>query len=252
MSNRFPLRVAIMDDDFYALKGVAALLSRDLRTMIVDECSSAESLLSTLKKSRPKPDVILIDAEYRGGLIQIDDLLRRARRSAPEAVIIYWTQYADPQPVRAAAAANVNAIFVKSEVELGLATAIERAYIAERACTPSVSKLLRGHYDAWLADAVRIEKWELHPDLSPRLEQVFWLCIIYGMSVRAAAAEMCVQPETVERYRMKIYDIIDDGWNNEKYLAAARERIVGAQEATRSINWAFHMMTQPPRLVGIQ
>ena len=98
---------------------------------------------------------------------------------------------------------------------------------------------------------MQIEGWEVHPDLSPRLEQVFWLCIIYGMSVRAAAAEMCVQPETVERYRMKIYDIIDDGWNNEKYLAAARERIIGAQEATRSINWAFHMMTQPPRLQDI-
>ena len=247
MSNRFPLRVSIMDDDFYALKGVAALLSRDLRTVVVDECNSAEILLHTLKKSRPKPDVVLIDAEYRRSSISIRELLRQARKAAPEAILIYWTQYGEPEQIRDAAAASVDAIFVKSEVELGLATAIERAYIARRACTSSIAGVLKGHHDAWLAEAVLIEGWEVHPDLSPRLEQVFWLCIVYGMSVRSAAAEMCVQPETVERYRMKIYDIIDDGWNNEKYLSAARERIIGAQEATRSINWAFHMMTQPPR-----
>ena len=247
MSMRFPLRLVVMDDDYFALKGAVALLSRDLRTLVTAECDSAESLIQTLQNNKQKPDVLLIDAEYRQTAIPLNALIQRVKSLAPNALVICWSQYGDTDIIRSAVDAGADAVFIKKEVRLAIATDVVRTYRNKRAYTPSVKEILGDGFNEWLSQGTKLEPWQVHPELSPRLKQVFWLCIIYGMSVRAAAAEMQVQPETVERYRMKIYDIIGDGWNNEAYLQEAWERIASTSgEHNRGIDWAFHMITQPP------
>ena len=246
MTTRFPLRVAVMDDDFYALKGVASLLSRDLRTLVVDECGSAEVLLKALRKARRKPDVIMIDAEYTDSALPLSQLIQKVRKVAPDGLIICWSQYGETEHIHAAIDAGADAVFVKNDVQLAVATNVVRAFIDKRAYTPSVVSVLEGSHDNWMANATLLGTWEIHPDLSPRLKQVFWLCIVYGMSVKAAAEEMHVQPETVERYRMKIYDILEDGWLSETYLREAWNKARGEEENLRNLDWAFHLITQPP------
>lgn len=246
MVHRFPLRIAIMDDDFYALKGVASLLSRDLRTMVVAECNSAENLLAQLRKLRREPDVIMIDAEYQDSAISLKTVIEKTKKCVPDGLIICWSQYGEAKHIHPAIEAGADAVFVKSDVQLAIATNVVHAFIERRTYTPSVADVLKGSHDEWLADASKLEAWKIHPDLSPRLKQVFWLCIVYGMSVRAAADEMYVQPETVERYRMKIYDILEDGWLSEAYLREIWNSRRGEEENPRNLEWAFHLITQPP------
>lgn len=248
MPMRFPLRVAVLDDDFFALKGVISLLSRDLRTSVEAECDSAECLLKSLASKRLLPHVVLIDAERLQCDMPLDEIIRRIKGIAPEAVVVCWSQYGEPTVMQQAIAAGADSLLVKSDVKLALATHLIHAYTVGKTYSPKAAAALAGTDDAWLASGEMLDPWEIHPDLSPRLKQVFWLCIVYGMSVKAAASEMCVQPETVERYRMKIYDILEDGWFNDGTLSErAWERINGAHESARSVNWAFHLTTQPPR-----
>lgn len=248
MPNRFPLRIVVMDDDYFALKGVASLLARDLRTLVVGECDSAESLLQTTAKMRQKPDVVLVDAEYQQTAIPLANLISQVKSYAPQAVLICWSQYGQSEQMQQAVAAGADAILIKHEVRLALGTHIVRTYRTKRAYTPSVADILGDTFNEWLQTGDELVPWELHPDLSPRLKEVFWLCIVYGLSVKATAAQMHVQPETVERYRMKIYDILGDGWFNEEYLRDSWDRIANTLGTTpRGIDWAFHMITQPPR-----
>ncbi len=245
MPHRFPLRVVVMDDDFYALKGVASLLARDLRTMVVGECNTPEHLLKELRKLRREPDIIMIDAEYDDDHMSLKEVIGKVKKRSPEALIICWSQYGGAEHVHPAIDAGADAVFVKNDVQLAIATNVVRAFLERRAYTPSVAAILEGSHDDWMADASKLDTWEIHPDLSPRLKQVFWLCIVYGMSVRAAADEMYVQPETVERYRMKIYDILEDGWLSETYLREVWNNRRGDEENPRNLEWAFHLITQP-------
>ncbi len=244
---RFPLRVVVMDDDYFALKGVAGLLSRDLRTMVCGECDSAEALIQTLTQLKQPPDIVLIDAEYRQDAITLPDLMARTRKLCGDAVLICWSQYGEPDAMRSVVAAGADGILIKKEVRLAIATDLVRAWHRRSAWSPSVAQILGADFDEWLTQGGKMEPWEPHPDLSPRLKQVFWLCIVYGMNVRDAAAEMHVQPETVERYRMKIYDIMNDGWVDDSYLQDAWQRIQQDRESDRGISRAYHLLTQPPR-----
>ena len=246
MAVRFPLRIAVMDDDYYALKGVASLLSRDLRTLVTSESNSAEDLLKTLRTARRKPDVTIIDAEYAATDVPLSKVIAKSKKLAPDGIVICWSQYGESEHVNQAIDAGADAVFVKKDVQLAIGTNVVRAFVEKRAYTPSVLAAVDIKNKEWIEHASRLDAWEIHPELSPRLKQVFWLCIVYGMSVRAAAEEMHVQPETVERYRMKIYDILEDGWLSEDWIKQVWQDVRGEDENLRNIDWAFHLITQPP------
>lgn len=247
MSVEFPLRIIVMDDDYFALKGVAGLLSRDLRTVVEEECESAESLIQTVKKMERCPDIILIDAEYQRSRIPLPDLIQQVKTACPDSLLLCWSQYGEQTAMRGVVEAGADGILIKDEVRLGVATNLVQAWYSGRAFSPSVPQILGDDFEEWLLGGERLESWIPHPDLSPRLKQVFWLCIVYGMSARDAAAEMHVQPETVERYRMKIYDIMNDGWVDDQYLREAWTRIQQDRESERGVSQAYHLLTQPPR-----
>ena len=55
MQTQKPYEVALMDDDFSARKWNAAILTRHLQTMVINEASSPEGLLVKLAKEK-QPD----------------------------------------------------------------------------------------------------------------------------------------------------------------------------------------------------
>jgi DNA-binding NarL/FixJ family response regulator len=255
-----PIQVVIMDDDYFALEGKALLLARDLRTVVCARCLTPEQLLTWLAVQRNQPngaipDVILLDVEYQANQLTtrpLPVLLERCRVLAPEAAVLCISQYGAAEIVRAAVEGGTRGFLLKADVRLALATAVVRAHEATFVYTPSVETLLGELFPKLLATAARLEPWELHPDLTPRLEQIFWLCLVYGMPARLAAEEAGLQQASIERYRTQMFDILGDGWHDETHLAAVQEKLArtlaGAEKAPifKGLDWAYHIGTQPP------
>ena len=63
MDTRLPLNVGLMDDDFFALKWNADLLTRDLRTSVCFETETTAELLWELQHGS-KVEMVLMDVEY--------------------------------------------------------------------------------------------------------------------------------------------------------------------------------------------
>ena len=137
MPIRFPLRIAVMDDDFFALKGTISLLSRDLRTSIEAECETAHCLIKAIKGKRLKPHVVLIDAERQPSDMSLEDTIKKVKKIAPETLVVCWSQYGDPDVMKRAVAAGADSLMVKKDVKLALATHLIHAYTCLLYTSPS-------------------------------------------------------------------------------------------------------------------
>ena len=73
-----PLRIALLDDDFYALKWNTALAMRDPRTTITIEAETPSQLINTIKQKSP-PDVTIVDVEYAPDKMELDELLEKIK-----------------------------------------------------------------------------------------------------------------------------------------------------------------------------
>jgi DNA-binding NarL/FixJ family response regulator len=255
MIKQYPLRVAIMDDDYFALQKKVSLLARDLRTKVCIHCESAEELLTCLRNPRNGgiPEVIILDAEYRTPTTPLDRLITSVRDATPGAAIICLSQYGDPETVRLALTAGVRAFLLKNEVRMAISTAVVRATQAQFLYTLGIENVLQREFSYLLGIGERLSRWKLHPDLSPHLTDVFWLCIVYGLSSRQAAEELDLATTTVEKYRNTVYDILGDGWLDDSCLSGVdtkleRERVDSGLRARvyGSGVRAFHRATLLP------
>jgi len=173
----------------------------------------------------------------------------------PAITTICLSQYGDRELIQAAVHAGANAILLKNDVRLAIATAVVRAYKAPFTYTPGVIAALSGQFDDLLVKGGCLLRWQLHPELAPHLLKVLWLSLVYGMSAAETAEELTLTEATVERYRTQIIDILADGWLDEADLAGWDQKLTrhlpgdkyGRSRIVRGAHWAFHMLTQLPR-----
>ena len=251
------IRVAVLDDDDLARLGGMTLLARDLRTSIVFDCASPEELLTWLVQTTETPDVVLLDIEYRSATYPLGELLLRLSNLFPEITVVGLTQFGDPEILYQAMQHDLGGLLLKSEVSLSLATAAVNAANADFICTHGIKhRLEEMGYDLGENATVQ-ESWRLHPELTPRLKQVFWLCLVYGLSAKMAAHELYVAYNSVERYRARIYEIVSDNYHYDKSSLAEWEHLLyPVQPEDPELrkagywgqDWAFQIMTMPPRV----
>ena len=70
-SRDYPLRVAVLDDDFYALKWNTAIIMRDPRTTVIAEAETPTELLEQLREE-DRIHVVVVDVEYGGEFPPLD------------------------------------------------------------------------------------------------------------------------------------------------------------------------------------
>lgn len=241
MAKSFPLRVMVMDDDSAALKWYVALLMRDPRTTVQAEAETAGELVQQVAEAQEGPDAILIDVEYWPPKPSLSALITTLKSLTPGAAILCLSQYGDVEAVRAAITAEANAFLLKSEVRVAIASAITQASRGQFVITPGVESLLRGEFDELLGVAHRLPTWRPHPDLTPQLENAFWLRVMYGMRSPLAAQETGLKPGTITRYVQDGYSIVEGFWADERYLYDVDLNNISAEDR------AFVWFTLPPR-----
>ncbi|MGD2026380.1 MAG: hypothetical protein PVI99_01070 [Anaerolineales bacterium] len=212
-----PLKVALMDDDFYALKWNTALVMRDPRTTVTVEADTPRELVAGIR-SEGVPDIVIVDVEYAPTRMPVAELLESICNEAPEAVIICNSQYGEKEIIETAMGFGVRGFLLKHEVRMEIVPAISYAARHGLVVTPTIFNLLPSEYTFGAKQAHMLPVWKPNPRLTPQIIKSFWLRVFFGMRASLAAEELYVETATVERYINQAYKVLTDGWADETYL----------------------------------
>jgi DNA-binding NarL/FixJ family response regulator len=237
---RYPVSIALLDDDFYALKWNTALGMRDPRTTVTVEAEIPRQLVAQIKKKSP-PDVVLVDVEYAPERIPLDELLGMITEKLPEAVVVCTSQYGDEQVIATAMQHGVRGFLLKQEVRMAIVPAVIHAVVNGLVVTPSIFEKLPSEYTFGQNKAHVFPVWKPNPRLTPQIIKSFWLRVFFGMRASLAAEELFVETTTIERYVNQAYKILSDGWADETYMFDVD--LTGLSPEDQAFVW----FTLPPR-----
>jgi DNA-binding NarL/FixJ family response regulator len=237
---RYPFKIALLDDDFHALKWNTALAMRDPRTTITIEAERPSELIAQIKKNSP-PQIVLVDVEYAPDRIPLDELLNKITEKAPEAVVVCTSQYGEEAVIATAMQHGVKGFLLKQEVRMSIVPAVIHAAVNGLVVTPTIFEKLPNEYTFGKLEAHVFPLWKPNPRLTPQIIKSFWLRVFFGMRASLAAEELFVETTTIERYINQAYKILSDGWADETYMFDVD------LEALSPEDQAFVWFTLPPR-----
>lgn len=240
MSVKFPIHVALMDDDFSALQWNANLLSRDIRTTVSLEAESPEELLLKLHR-HPEVDIVLLDVEYLPDEPTLQELIGRISAFPSAPAVICLSQYGGESPLKKAIQAGAQGFLLKNEVRMAISSAVMLALEADFLISPGVIPCLDKIRPLATGDVVRMKSWVVHPAFSAQLRQVFTLKVLYGMSASLTAQEVFLTPGTVEKYMQHAYQKLGQQWGDDRLLTGLDLDGFPAEVL------AFHLYTLPPK-----
>jgi DNA-binding NarL/FixJ family response regulator len=240
---RLPLKVAVMDDDFYALKWNTSLLMRDPRTTVTIEAERPKELIDQIKSEGP-PDVVVVDVEYEATRLPVAEMLSSICEQAPKCIIVCNSQYGERETIQAAMNFGARGFLIKNEVRMEIASAISYAARIGLIVSPAVFELLPPEFTFGANKAHILPAWKPNPRLTPQIIKSFWLRVFFGMRASLAADELYVETATVERYVNQAYKVLQDGWADDEYLFGIDFETLSPEDQ------AFVWFTLPPRDKG--
>jgi len=240
MKTRFPIQVGLMDDDFCALKWNAELLTRDLRTTVRFEAEKPSDLLRAVK-SHKDINVILLDVEYNIAELHLSELIESIKSIRQQLAIVCLSQYGELEHLHAAITSGSRGFLLKSEVRMAIVSAIVQALQVNFLVTPGVLSVLQRDGRQITGQLSRINAWSPNPNLTPKLQQILTLKILYGMSSPQVAQEIHLAPATVEKYVQYAYQKLSIQWGDDGYLAGLEIDTLPPEVK------AFHRYNLPPR-----
>jgi DNA-binding NarL/FixJ family response regulator len=236
----FPLRVAVLDDDFYALKWNTALIMRDPRTTVVTEAETPDELLDLLRKEE-RIHVVVVDVEYGEEFPPLDELLTSIKKRSPNAVIVCLSQYGEAEAIQSAITHGVQGYLIKSEVRMAIVPAIMKATMNGLVISPGIADSFGKSPPLGEPEIHVLPEWSPNPRLTPQIIKSFWLRVFFGMRASLAADELYLETATVERYINQAYKVLTDGWADESYLFDVDFSTLSPEDQ------AFVWFTLPPR-----
>ena len=152
--------------------------------------------------------------------------------------ILLLGQYVHPATIESAVSKGVNAYLIKSELGMGIATAVTLACRGWFVATPSVWKII-GENNYLQRQSGIVVNWIPHPRLTPSLHESFELRVMYRMRAPLAAWKIYKSPQTVEKYVNLSYARLEDRWVDDMGLEAINWKNLSPEER------AFVLYTQP-------
>ncbi len=239
MKMKLPIRVGLMDDDCFALKWIADLLTRDLRTHVTFETSSPKRLLSAVEHC-PEIDAVILDPEYAACEMDLGNLICRLQSSYANPLILFLSQYGQPEAFQLALTRGARGFLLKQEVQMGIVSALLLAAQTDFLVSPGLLPLLHQEYWRISPQVARINPWSPHPGLTSQLRQVFTMRVLYGMSAPMVANEIHLAPSSVEKYMQVAYQVLATQWGDESFLLG-----INLQGYSQEVQ-AFHRFILPP------
>jgi DNA-binding NarL/FixJ family response regulator len=197
-----PVRVLIVDDDYYAREALAALVARDSRARVWDAVESVPDALAAfahVTDGPGSPDVVLLDVRLAEGERAGIEGISALRQAAPEARILITSVSADDDTVLAAVRAGADGYVWKNETAERIATAVIRVAEGRFVLSRSIADRLLGTIGAlgtYVTDVVP-ERTD-YVDLTENVRKTLYLFCVAGLSAREIADELQLSVNTVQ------------------------------------------------------
>lgn len=208
---RVNLKVMLAEDDFYAARAINSYLAWDRRTRVIGLHERVEAIFEAIANlAEPEyPDVLIFDEMLVTTAGALEGLIRRFRGTVHGLTVLILAHEARPEWVEAAFKGGAQAYFVRNEVRLLLPNAIIYAVNHRFVVTQSVMGAARPPYNTWQSHAEILPRQREYPEMSERIRQALWLCVVEGMPAQLAADEMGISPNTVRSYIKEGYRILE-------------------------------------------
>lgn len=203
-----PIKVFIIDDDFYVRQATTSLLTKDERTEVVGSAASLTEAFLELKTTRP--DIILLDLDFKHTRESGLEAIAPLKKSFPKAAILIFSASRDENLILEAMQAKADGFIWKNDATEGLGSAIERVAEGSFVVTESVARLIVGKISGLLGErpAEILPESKRYLDLTKRVEQVMRLFCIDGMSAQEIAEALHISESTVRGYIKTGYEIV--------------------------------------------
>jgi DNA-binding NarL/FixJ family response regulator len=205
------LKVLVLETDFYALQTINSYLAWDRRTRVVSLSNSIKQAMEYLRTAAyaEYPDVVLLEVECTANADELRTLFTNLRQKVKNVHIVCLARSIDKDRILAAAQSGASAYFLRSEVGLhlvsGLCLALERPFLV----TQGVYNAMPRELNAARPGMEVLPREREYPEMTDRIRQALWLCVIQGMPAQLAADEMGVSPHTIRSYIKDGYRILE-------------------------------------------
>lgn len=223
MSKSAPVRVLIIDDDYYAREALRALVARDGRTRVVGaagDAAEARSALATAdSRHEPHPEVVLLDVRLGDDATGGIDAIAGLKESCPACRILMTSVSREPETISAAIRAGADGYVWKNESTSGIADAICRVAEGRFVLTRSIADELLGtltDLGDYVAEVLPAEP-DCFRELTEAIRKTLYLYCFCGMSAKEIADELLVSVNTVNSRIKTAYQVLDAGSRQEAY-----------------------------------
>ncbi|GAB4422899.1 MAG: response regulator transcription factor [Anaerolineae bacterium] len=203
-----PIKVFIIDDDFYVRQATTSLLTKDERTEIVGSAASIAEANEELKLSYP--DIILLDLDFKHTGENGIDAIAWLKTALPKTSILIFSASRDENLVIETMKAGADGYIWKNDAAEGLGSAIERVKEGNFVITESIARLIYGKITGLIGEraAEILPESKRYFDLTKRVEQVMKLFCIDGMTAGEIADTFHISEYTVRGYIKTGYEIV--------------------------------------------
>ncbi len=205
------LKVLLIDSDFYALQAINSYLAWDRRTRVVALVNTPEQAMDFLGRVADIewPDVIILEPEIFCDATALHTAISQFQHMVKDVSIICLARQANAEYAAAAADAGARAYLQRDEVRLYLVDAI--CYVQDRrfVVTSGIREAASPALAARLQDADSLPRERQYPEMTDRIRQALWLCVVEGMPAQLAADEMGISPHTIRSYIKEGYRILE-------------------------------------------
>lgn len=222
-----PVRVLIVDDDYYVREAITALVTRDARTRLWGAAAGVPEAVALLSDPTvgpsggpaggPRPDVILLDVRLaegdRAGLEGI-----AALREACECCRILVTSVDDNDDVvLAAVQAGADGFVSKNETADRMVTALTHVAEGRFLLSRDLGARLVGQIAELGAYAETLPRPEEAVGMTEAVRKTVYLYVVCGLSAQQVADELQVSPHTVNSRIKAAYAAIGAGNRAEAF-----------------------------------
>lgn len=202
-----PIKVFIIDDDFFVRQATTSLLTKDERTTVIGQASSLAEALAIIKTP---PDIVLLDMDLKHTQGNGINAIKPLKKRYPRTNILIFSMSRDENLILEAMQIGADGYIWKNDAAEGLGSAIERVQQGSFVVTESIARLLFGKISDLLGNrqAEILPEGKRHVELTRRVEQVMRLFCIDGMTASEIAEVLHISENTVRGHIKTGYEVM--------------------------------------------
>ncbi|HRE48167.1 MAG TPA: sigma factor-like helix-turn-helix DNA-binding protein [Aggregatilineales bacterium] len=205
------LKVMVLVWDFYASRAINSYLAWDRRTRVIAIPETVEAAFDFLKSISPieHPNILILDIHLFADPDGLAETIQRFRGMVRDLLVLCIAHHPDSAWAAAAHQAGAMGFLVRNDLRLKLVGAVIYAVKHRRFMITESVQANTPPNEAWLQEAKLLPHEREFPEMTERIRQALWLCVVEGMPAQLAADEMGISPHTIRSYIKEGYRIME-------------------------------------------